>query len=572
MDNRARRVLANALVAAGSLLAGAVLAQPAITYSPVTAERLLQPEPRNWLHFRRTYDGWGWSPLSQIDVVNVAKLVPAWTFATSVNGGHQSPPIVNDGVMFITTPGSHVIALDARTGEQLWRYERANPDRFEPLHATNRGVGLWGDKVYVATWDAFVVALDARTGSVVWEKQVADYKEGYYFTIAPLIARGMVIVGPSGGEFGIRGFVAALDATTGDEVWRRHTIPAPGEPGSESWLGDSWQRGGAPVWVTGTYDPELDIAYFGTGNGGPWMGDKRDGDNLYSSSVLAIDVTTGALRGHHQYHWNDSWDWDEVSPPLLIDVERNGRAVRGLVSPARDGYLWLLERSAAGIRFVDAKPFVHQDVFTAIDPVSGRPSYDLAKKPGSGKRVRFCPSWWGGKNWPPAAYNPETKLLYIPANENLCAELEGLDDVPFVPGALYMGVENQLILREGADHIGELQAWNLATGERVWKHDFAAPLWGPLLATGGNLVFGGGTPDRRFRAFDARTGELLWQHATSSGVTGVPVTYEIDGRQYVAVQSGWGVDAERAQKALDGMRGETPIVPYGGVLWVFALP
>jgi alcohol dehydrogenase (cytochrome c) len=286
---------------------------------------------------------------------------------------------------------------------------------------------------------------------------------------------------------------------------------------------------------------------------------------------MAIDVATGELRGHHQYHWNDSWDWDEVSPPVLIDLERQGRIVHGLVAPARNGYLWLLERSASGITFVDAKPFVHQDVFTAIDPVSGRPSYDPERTPRTGKRTRFCPSWWGGKTWPPAAYNPQTKLLYIPANENLCGVLEGLEEVPHVPGLLYMGVENELVLREGADHIGELQAWNLATGERAWKHDFESMIWAPLLTTGGNLVFAGGTNDRYFRAFDATTGEVLWQQRTSSGINGVPVTYELDGKQYVAVQSGWGVDAERGQIALDGIRGVTTHVPAGGALWVFAL-
>ena len=547
-------------------------APAAPAWNPVTNERLVAPEPRNWLHFRRTYDGWGYSPLAQIDSSNVAKLQPVWTFATSVNGGHQSPPIVNDGYLFITTPGSQVIALDARTGEQLWRYVRTLPADSNPLHLTNRGVGLWGDKVFVATQDAVVVALDARTGAVVWENAIADYKAGYYLTTAPLVVAGKVMVGPSGGEYGSRGFVVALDAETGREVWRRHTIPGPGEPGNETWPADTWQHGGVPVWITGNYDPELGIAYFGTGNGGPWMGDKRGGDNLYATSVMGIDVATGELRGYHQYHWNDSWDWDEVSPPLLIDIERQGRVVHGLVTPARNGYLWLLERSASDITFVDAKPFVHQDVFTAIDPKSGRPSYDPEHTPRTGRNTQFCPSWWGGKTWPPAAYNPKTKLLYIPANENLCGELEGLDEVPYAPGLLFMGIENKLVVRDGADHIGELQAWDLATGERVWKHDFESMIWAPLLTTGGNLVFGGGTNDRAFRAFDATTGKVLWSQRTTSGINGVPVAYELDGKQYIAVQSGWGVDAERGQNGLDGIYGVTTHVPAGGSLWVFALP
>ena len=540
-------------------------------YSAVTDERLLNPEPRNWLMYRRTYDGWGHSPLDHIDSGNVAGLRPAWTYATGVNEGHQSPPIVNDGRMFLTTPGSQVLALDARTGYLKWRYRRYLPEDLQQMHPTNRGVGLYGDKVYVATVDAFVVALDAETGRVVWEQAVEDYSRGYYMTLAPLVAEGKVMVGVSGGEFGIRGFVVALDAETGEEIWRRHTIPSPGEPGSETWPGETWRTGGVPVWVTGHYDPELGVSYWGTGNGGPWMGDVRQGDNLYSSSVLAIDVGTGELRGHHQYHWNDSWDWDEVSAPLLIDVERGGRTVPALVHPARNGYLWLLERTAEGIEFVDAQPYVHQNVFTAIDPDSGRPEYDPEHKPGTGKPAKFCPSWWGGKNWPPAAYNPKTGFLYIPANENLCAELEGTE-VEYTPGRQYMGMEGRLYLRDGADHIGELQAWNLNTGKRVWTHEFESQTWGPVLTTGGNLVFTGGTNDRVFRAFDATTGELLWQQRTSSGITGVPTSYEIDGTQFVAVQSGWGVDAQRGQNALNGIRGETLHVPQGGVLWVFALP
>ncbi len=560
-----------AVISVVGLIPWTVAAQEGGTYSMVTEERLIDPEPRNWLMYRRSYDGWGYSPLEQINVENVAGLVPAWTYSTGVNEGHQSPPVVNDGRMFITTPGSQVLALDARTGDLLWRYRRDLPEDLQQMHPTNRGVGLYMDRVYVATVDAFVVALDASSGQVVWEQAVADYSSGYYMTLAPLVARGKIMVGVSGGEFGIRGFVAALDAATGEEVWRAHTIPGPGEPGHESWPGDSWKTGGAPVWVTGTYDPDLNLAYWGTGNGGPWMGDTRSGDNLYANSVIALDVDSGELRAHHQYHWNGSWDWDEVSAPILMDVERGGRTIKALVHPARNGYLWLLERSRDAIGFVDAKAYVYQDVFTSLDPETGRPEYDLDRKPGTGKSATFCPSWWGGKNWPPAAYNPKTGLLYIPANENLCARLEGLE-VSYDRGRQFMGMEGELLVREGADHMGELQAWNMNTGERVWTHEFPFQNWGPVLTTGGGLVFMGGTNDRFFRAFDAATGEVLWKQRTNSGITGVPSSFEIDGVQYVAVQSGWGVDAQREQNALDQILGYQTHVPLGGVLWVFALP
>src|SRR5690606_17120539 len=403
-------------------------------------------------------------------------------------------------------------------------------------------VALYGDKVFTATSDAKVVALDAATGRVVWERAVEDYNRGYYMTLAPLAARGKVMVGVSGGERGIRGFVVALDAETGEEVWKTYTIPAPGEPGNETWPGDSWRTGGAPVWITGSYDPALGLTYWGTGNPGPWTGDVRPGDNLYTNSVIALAVETRELRGYHQYHWNDSWDWDEVAAPLLIDLPRDGRTVPGLLHVGRNGYLWFLERSADGISFISAKPYVQQDVFTAIDPVTGRPEYDMTRKPAIGYRATFCPSLWGGKDWPPAAYNPQTGYVYIPANENLCQIMEG-EEVEYRPGQSFTGATTDFLVREGATHIGELQAWNVATGERIWTHEHDGPNWGPVMTTAGGLVFTGGTSDRYFRAFDARTGRLLWQFRTSSGITGVPTSFEVDGVQYIAVQSGWGVDA-----------------------------
>lgn len=547
-------------------------AQPISDYSLVTDERLNNPEARNWLMYRRTYDSWGYSPLSQINRRNVARLQPVWTLSTGLTEGHQAPPIVNDGVMYVTTPLNHVYAIDAASGDVLWHYGRQMPFDIRLGHPTNRGVALYGDKVYMATSDAVVVALDAVTGALAWEKAVEDYNGGYYMTLAPLAVRGKIMVGVSGGERGIRGFVIALDAETGEEVWKSYTIPAPGEPGNDTWPGDSWQTGGAPVWVTGSYDPALNLTYWGTGNPGPWMGDARPGDNLYANSVVAFDADTGALRAYHQYHWNGSWDWDEVSAPLLIDVTRSGRTFPALVHPGRNGYLWLLERASDRIGFVDAKPFVYQDVFTSIDPVTGRPEYNMDHKPGIDKLARYCPSLWGGKDWPPAAYNPDTGLVYIPANENLCHRLAG-EVAEYRRGQGFTGIaESEFIVSEGADHIGELQAWDMNTGERVWTHEFETHNWGPVLTTGGGIVFMGGTPDRFFRAFDARTGELLWQHRTNSGITGVPTSFEVEGRQYIAVQSGWGVDAQGMMRGIDRSRGTETIIPQGGVVWVFALP
>ena len=554
----------------GALLAGVAATGFAAEYSPVTDERLLSPEPENWLMYRGTYDSQGYSPLDQINTENVAGLKPIWSFSTGMREGHQAPPVVNNGAMFVTTPNNHVLALDAASGELLWRYERDLPEDLSQMHPTNRGVGLYGNLVYMATADCFVVALDANTGEVVWETEIEDYGAGYYMTLAPLVAAGKVMVGVSGGEWGIRGFVAALDAQTGDEVWKTYTIPAPGEPGSESWPGDTWKTGGVPVWITGSYDPATELTYWGTGNGGPWTGDIRDGDNLYATSVVALEVDTGELRAHHQYHWNDSWDWDEVSAPLLIDFMRDGETVPGLVHPGRNGYLWFLSRSADDIGFVDAQPYVEQDVFTSLDPNTGRPSYDEEKKPGVGKPATFCPSLWGGKDWPPAAFSPRTRLLYIPANDNVCSHMTGVEE-EYRKGRTFMGAEATLVMDPEAEFIGELQAWNVDTAEEVWSVPFEHHNWGPVLATGGDLVFMGGTNDRYFRAFDANTGKVLWEQRTNSGVTGVPSSYSVNGKQHIAVLSGYGVDAEREQDALRILGRSDLVVPQGGVLWVFAL-
>jgi alcohol dehydrogenase (cytochrome c) len=543
------------------------------TYKRVTAAQLTKPGDGDWLQYRRTYDGWGYSPLAQINAGNVHNLKLAWTLATGQVEGHEAPPVVNNGVMFNATPGNQVMAVDAKTGNLLWRYKRPIPDDMLLLHPTSRGVGLWGDKVYFAAADAVLVALDVKTGKEAWTTPVEDYTHGYYMSLAPLVVDGKVMVGVSGGELGVRGFVAAFDAETGKPLWKTYTIPAPGEPGSETWpQGDQWKTGGGPTWITGTYDPDTKLLYWGTGNGGPWMGDKRPGDDLYTGSTLALDLATGQIKGYHQYHPNESWDWDEVTAPLLIDYKHDGKTVKGLIHPARDGYLWWLERTTGPINFVAGKPFVKQNVFQSLDPKTGRPVVDPVRQPATGKKADFCPSLWGGVDWPPAAYSPKTRLLYIPANENLCGTAVG-EDVEYTPGERFVGATTTLYIAPGADHIGELQAWNVDTGQKVWAHNFTnSQTWGPVLATGGDVVFTGGTNDRYFRAFDAKTGKVLWEFRTGSGVIGVPVSFQIDGKQYIAVQSGWGVDSARMQARLNLARPhEFRDVPQGGAIWVFAL-
>jgi alcohol dehydrogenase (cytochrome c) len=546
-------------------------------YTSVTAELLKNPPDGDWLMIRRTYNGWGYSPLDQINTTNVSKLHLVWSTITGESRAHEAAPLVNNGAMFVSTPNGQVIAFDAKTGDILWRYRKPRPKGAVILHDVNRGVALYGDKLYYAAAEAELVALDAKTGVPVWTTTVADSKAAYYVTLAPLIAGGKVMVGTSGGETGIRGFIAAYDPETGKEQWRTFTIPAPGEPGSETWPdgGDQWKHGGGPVWVTGNYDPDTNTAYWGTGNGGPWMGDKRPGDNLYTASTLAIDVATGAIKGYFQYTPNESWDWDEPSPPILIDYAHNGRTVKGLIDVARNGYLWFLDRGSGGaIQFVEGKPYVYQNVFRSLDPITGRPDVDPAHKPGTNKRAEFCPGSHGGKNWPPIAYSPQTRMIYIPANDNVCGAIMGQEEFTYVAGSGYAGVlfGGPPVRPQATDHFGEVQAWNVDTGQKVWTHKFEkSPNWGAMLVTAGGLVISGGTNDRKVRAFDAKNGKILWEFPTSSGVEAPVTTFLVDGNQYLAVLSGWGGDANGMNGAIQRTVSGVRSVPEGGSVWVFAL-
>src|SRR5438132_1308049 len=460
-----RTLVALAVVLGLAMLPATAVAQG--SYSPVTDQRLVKPEPENWLQIRGNYQGWGYSPLGQITANNVKKLTPVWAFSTGVGSGHEAPPIVNNGVMFVATPYSQVIALEAKTGKLIWRYKRELPEDFKALHNTSRGIALFGDKVYVASLDCSLVALDAKTGKVAWEKKVEDYHTGYYMTLAPLVAKGKVMVGVSGGEFGVRGFVQAFDARSGEPAWKTYTVPGPGEPGNDTWSGDTWKRGGASVWLTGTYDPELNLTYWGTGNASPWFGDQRAGDNLYTASTVAIEPDTGKMTGHFQYQWNESWDWDEPDAPLVLDYQKDG----------------------AG-------------------------------------------QWWTGVDIP---------------------------DIGFA-------------VDKSAKYFGQIQAWDINAGKRAWSHQFPDSMnWGGIVTTAGGLVFAGGTNDRNFRAFDAGTGKVLWQFTTNSGIVAPPMSFAVDGTQYVGVVSGWGVDPEFQQGLLTNLLGWPKDIPTGGVVWVFAV-
>ena len=504
---------------------------------PVSDLRLRNPRPENWLMYRRTYDGWSFSPLQQIDSRNVADLVPAWAFDEHWNNQHfQATPIVNEGRMFVAS-GEQVVSLDAATGRLLWRHVHAFPDDIPPSSLKNRGAALHGTLLYVGTMDARVVALEATTGRIAWERQVADYRTRHYFTMAPLVVNGKVLIGTSGGEHGVRGFVVALDATSGEELWRFHTIPAPGEPGNETWQGDDWRHGGGAVWLTGTYDPGLNVTYWGVGNGGPWTGDARPGDNLYTNSTIALNPDTGGLITHRQYLWNGSWDWDESVAPLLLDVKIARASFPVLLYPARHGFLWAFARRPASMPFLGAVPFVHNNVIVGIDPRSGRPSYDPSRTPRIGYRALFCPSTEGGRDWRPEAFSPRTRMLYIPASENLCTIMEG-QPVEYVAGERFTGavLENDetAFRRAGARYVGQLQAWDVETMQRAWVREFPHKV-GSVLATAGDLVF----VDHRgsLVALSATSGETLWAHELADQLGSPIATYAVDGIQYVVIQA-----------------------------------
>ncbi|MGC1353442.1 MAG: PQQ-binding-like beta-propeller repeat protein [Xanthobacteraceae bacterium] len=359
-------------------------------------------------------------------------------------------------------------------------------------------------------------------------------------------------------------------------MWKTYSIPAPGEPGSETWKkADTWKTGGASTWMTGNYDPDTNTVYWGTGNASPWFGDQRPGDNLYTSSTLALDGDTGKIKGYFQYHQNESWDWDEMNAPMLVDFQINGATTKGLLKPARNGYLYWLKRDTDGsISYLRSQAFVPQNVFTGIDKETGRPEVDMAHKPATGKSAQFCPGLWGGKDWPYEAYNPKTGLVYIPSNENHCNTLEGKVEER-IPGQWWTGVaipDLHFSVDSKAPFYGEIQAMDANTGKRVWRTLYpSSMMWGSLLTTAGGLVFGGGTNDREFRAYDANSGEQLWHFRTNSGVIAPPSTFEVNGVQYVAVQSGYGVDPAFQQGLMAELVGWQKDVPQGGVVWVFAV-
>ena len=530
-------------------------------YAQVSYDRLRQAEqePHNWLTYSGNYSSKRYSELVQISPANARTLEQKWVYQTQTLGPWQATPLVVDGIMYVTQRPNDVVALDARTGRAFWIYRYPTPPGQKACcGSNNRGVAILGDTLFLATLDAHLVAIDATTGGELWNVEVADMEAAYALTLAPLAVKDKVIVGTSGGDYGIRGFIAAFDADTGEEAWRFYTIPAPGEPGHETWEPcppsrttfcdpDAWRHGGGAVWITGSYDPALNLTYWGVGNPGPdFNANQRPGDNLYSDSVVALDADTGELKWHFQFTPDDPYDYDAVQIPVLIDVERNGNLFKLMVWGNRNGFFYVLNRETG--RFLSGRPFIEVNWAAGLDD-SGRP-VETPQPPGE----PTFPGVQGGTNWYSPSYSPSTGLFYVSAwegygsvfNEAEQEYTEGrafvggsptsfapVPDAPTVPG-LSRGPFNTWT--EAAGH-GAVIALDALTGEPRWKFDMTDVTSSGILTTASDLLFTG-SREGYFQALDARTGELLWKASLGGQIVNGPITYEVAGKQYVATISG----------------------------------
>jgi alcohol dehydrogenase (cytochrome c) len=531
--------------------------------------------------------GQRYSPLKQINPSSINKLVPVWSFSFGgeKQRGQESQPVIHNGKMFVTASYSRIFALDAKSGKKLWKYEHRLPDGIMPCcDVINRGAALYDNLVIFATLDAQLVALNQDTGDVVWKEKIDNYADGYSASAAPLIAEGLLLTGVSGGEFGVVGRVEARDPKTGRMVWTRPVVEGhmgykfdkdgnkteigiSGEQG-KTWPGDLWKTGGAATWLGGTYDKRTGLAYFGTGNPAPWNSHLRKGDNLFSTSTVAIDVKTGQIKWHYQNTPNDGWDYDGVNEFITYD---DGAQILGGKAD-RNGFFYVNDAKTG--KLVNAFPFVKKITWaTGIDLKTGRPNFVPENRPGDptagadgkkGNSVFSAPSFLGGKNQMPMAYSPDTKLFYVPANE-WGMEIWN-EPISYKKGAAYLGA-GFTIKTLGDGPIGALRAIDPKTGKIVWEAPNNAPLWGGVLTTGGNLVFWG-TPEGYLQAADAKTGKIVWKFQTGSGVVAPPVTWSEGGEQYVAVASGWG----GAVPLWGGdVAKKVNYLEQGGSVWVFKL-
>ena len=503
-------------------------------FSPVTWERLVNAadEPHNWLMYSGTLDSKRFSRLDQIHNRNVAGLELKWAHHIPQLGRAETTPLVVDGVMFITESPSNLVAVDAATGRPFWRYDHELPDDLRICCGrNNRGVAILGETLYMSTLDAHLVAIDARSGNLLWSAEVADYRAGYSKTAAPLIVKDKVVTGIAGGEFGIRGFLDAYDADTGRREWRTHTIPGPDHPDNRTWAGDSWRTGGSPTWITGSYDPELNLVYWGTGNPGPdYNGDIRGGDNLYADSVLALDGDTGEMKWYFQFTPHDVHDWDAIQIPVLADIDVDGAPRKAMLWANRNGFYYTLDRETG--EFLVGKEFARQTWAEGLDE-NGRP----IRRPGmlpSQEGTLVSPMAGGATNWWSPAYSPRTGLLYVNAFDGEAEFF--IRDENYDEGSRFTGGGTQTPLPI-ENYASAIRALDPATGDLRWEFPIKPRTRAGVLATAGDLVFSGSV-DGYFYALDAVTGAELWHIGLGGPVHASPMTYAVDAQQYVTMTVG----------------------------------
>jgi len=531
-------------------VAFSIVAASYAVHAQVTPERLVRAaqEPHNWLTYSGGFFSQRYSLLREITPGNVRNLELKWILPNQAFGAWQATPLVVDGIMYVTQRPNDVLALDARTGRVFWQFRHTvSPDARVCCGSNNRGVAILGETLYLATLDARLIALDARTGRPLWNVELADPRLGYSFTLAPLAAKDKVYVGTGGGEFGIRGWVAAIDAKTGKEVWRTHTIPGPGEKGHETWHNDAWKTGGGSIWVTPSYDPELNLVYWGVGNAGPdWNPDQRPGDNLYTASVIATDADTGELKWHFQFTPNDAYDYDAVQIAVLADMTWRGTPRKLMLWANRNGYFYVLDRATG--EFLHGSPFVKVNWASGLD-AKGRP-IQTPQPPGQ-------PTWpgnQGGTNWYSPSFSPRTELFYVPVWENY-ATIFRREYQEYVPGRTFGGGGGRTLtpvpnapgprigrttpINNWTDAVanGAVLAIDPRTGQTKWRFAQYDVTDSGILTTASDLLFTGGR-EGYFYALDARTGEQLWRASLGGQIVMGPMTYAIDGRQYVSVISG----------------------------------
>jgi len=517
---------------------------------PVNYTRLLHAatEPQNWLTYNGTYMSQRYSGLDQINRKNVGRLELRWQLQDQVFGAWQTNPIVVDGIMYITERPNDVMAVDPKTGRVFWLYRYTpDPEAQVCCGANNRGVAILGDKLFMGTLDGRLIAIDRINGKPLWNVEVGDVKLAYSVTMAPLAVKDKVIVGVGGGEYGIRGYIVAFDAETGEEAWKFYTIPGPGEPGHDSWEGDDWEHGGASVWVTGSFDPEQNLTYWGVGNPGPdWNAGQRPGDNLYSDSVVALDVDTGELKWHFQFTPNDGYDYDSVQVPVLVDRLWQGKPRKLMLWANRNGYFYVLDRVTG--EFLLGKPFVKVNWSSGLDE-NGRPI--PSPQP---EGMPTYPGNQGGTNWYPPSYSPSTDYFYVSAWQDYATIYTSVEQ-DYEPGKLFLGggfkVESPVHgtptigigrytpINDWTSEVGfgSLKAIDPDTGEAAWTFDQFDVSDSGVLTTASDLLFTGGR-EGYFHAIDAKTGALLWKINLGGQIVMAPVTYEVDGVQYVTVTSG----------------------------------